>query len=402
MFTFEVGMGVVMSTNDTSDTGGIVVARSSSVTSENSYLVRYVSTSGETSEAWCGEGALKAAVEAAAVSENSTGAKASKATTRSSISLKEHTMKAVRIHDYGDASVLRYEDAPEPAFAPDEVLVRVVGTSVNPVDWKIRQGHLKDMLPFSMPFIPGWDVSGIVHAVGAQVRRFKPGDAVYGRPDIARNGTYAEYVAVRESELANKPRTISHIEAGVLPLAGITAWEAVVTAGGVQAGQRVLVHAAAGGVGSLAIQIAKARGAHVIGTASGGNRALVESLGVDQFIDYKTQELQDAGRNVDLVIDTIGGQVQHDSFAVMGPEAMLVSTVGDPTTDPARRHGQRAKGIFIQPNVPVLDQLTMMVDDGPLRVVICAEFGLKDIRRAHALSESGHAVGKIAIYVGQP
>ena len=311
-------------------------------------------------------------------------------------------MKAVRIHEYGGISVLRFEDAPIPACGADEVLIRVVGSSVNPVDWKIREGHLRAMLAFKMPFVPGWDVSGVVHAVGAQVTRFQLGEAVYSRPDIARDGTYAEFVAVRETEVARKPRTVSHIEAGVLPLAGITAWEALVTKGQVKAGQCVLVHAAAGGVGSLAVQIAEAHGAHVIGTGSSTNRALVESLGANEFVDYRTQALRDAVRNVDLVLDTMGGDTQEASWHVMAPEGLLVSIASDPATGVARWPQLRGEFLFIQPNAPVLEKLAAMVDGGQLRPVIGAEFALHDIQRAHALSETGHAVGKIAIYVGQP
>ena len=311
-------------------------------------------------------------------------------------------MKAIRIHEYGSSKVLRYENAPMPACAADEVLIRVIGSSVNPVDWKIREGHLQSFQKYAMPFIPGWDVSGVVHAVGAAAERFAVGDAVFSRPSIARDGTYAEFVAVRETEVAKKPRTVSHIEAGVLPLAGITAWEALVTIGQISSGQRVLIHAAAGGVGSLAVQIAKSFGAHVIATASGKHRSLLESLGVNEFIDYKTQRLANAASNVDLVLDTMGGETQEASWQVMVPGGMLVSIASDPAAGAARHPGMRGTFLFIQPNAPVLDQLAAMVDSGTLRPVICAEFALKDIARAHALSETGHAVGKIAIYVGQP
>ena len=311
-------------------------------------------------------------------------------------------MKAIRIHAYGDATALCLEDAPRPAVGADELLIRVVASSVNPVDWKIRKGQLKSMLPYSMPFIPGWDVSGVVHETGSQVSHFQVGDAVYSRPDISRDGCYAEFVAVRESEVALKPRTISHIEAAVLPLAGITAWEAVITLGQVQPGQRVLVHAASGGVGSLAVQIAKAHGAHVIGTSSSRHRGLVESLGVDEFVDYQAQPLRDAVRNIDLVIDTMGGGTQDESWHVMAPEGFLVSTVSDPAD--ALQHWPRLRGavLFIQPNRPVLERLTHMVEQGQLRPVVGAEFALEDVAQAHALSETGHATGKIALYVGTP
>ena len=311
-------------------------------------------------------------------------------------------MKAVRIHEYGGSSVLRYEDAPMPTCAADEVLIRVIGSSVNPVDWKIREGHLQSMINYTMPFIPGWDVSGVVHSVGDEAKRFAVGDAVYSRPDIARNGTYAEFVAVRETEVAKKPHTVSHIEAGVLPLAGITAWEALVTVGKIKAGQRVLIHAAAGGVGSLAVQIAKSYGAHVIATASGKHRSLVESLGADEFINYQTTRLATAATNVDLVFDTMGGDTQDASWQVMAPGGLMVSIASDPTAGAALHPGMRGKFLFIQPNALVLDQLAAMVDSGKLRPLVCAEFALQDIAKAHALSETGHAVGKIAIYVGYP
>ena len=177
-------------------------------------------------------------------------------------------MKAVRIHEYGNSDVLAYEDAPMPSITSDEVLVKVVAASVNPVDWKIREGYLKEKISYPMPLTLGWDVSGVISAVGSEVTRFRAGDAVYSRPDIKCNGTYAEYVAIRESEVALKPLTISYKEATSLPLAGITAWEVLITTAQLSAGQKVLIHAGSGGVGSLAIQIAKSRGAYVIATTS--------------------------------------------------------------------------------------------------------------------------------------
>ena len=311
-------------------------------------------------------------------------------------------MKAVRIHAYGDASVLRYEDAPQPTVGDGDVLVRVVGSSVNPVDWKIREGHLKTMIPYDMPFIPGWDVSGVVEAVGTQATKFKVGDSVFSRPDIARNGTYAEFVSIRESEIARKPATISHIEAGVLPLAGLAAWESLVNVAKVGPGQRVLVHAAAGGVGAIAVQLAKARGAYVVGTASASNRALVESLGADEFIDYKSQRLFDATERIDVVFDTVGGNAQRESWAVMAPGGIQVSIVSEPSAELAAKRGLRGAFVFIKPDAAALEEMARLVDAGKLRPVVGAEFALEDIRRAHAMSESGHSVGKIALYVGRP
>lgn len=311
-------------------------------------------------------------------------------------------MKAVRIHQYGGREVLSLDEIPVPDIAPDEVLVRVVAASINPVDWKVRAGYLAQMMPHRMPLTLGWDVSGVVAAVGSQVTQWQVGDAVYSRPDLARNGTYAEFVAIRAGECARKPRTISHVEAASLPLAGITAWEAMLDTARVRAGQRVLVHAGSGGVGSLAIQLVKAAGATVAATASGRNRALVESLGVDQFVDYTTTTLLHAVEPVDAVFDTIGGEVQEASWSLLKPGGIQVSIISPPDEARAAAMGVRGGFVFIGPNAPVLDKLAGMVDGGRLRPIVGAEFALEDIAQAHALSESGRAVGKIVLYVGKP
>ncbi len=311
-------------------------------------------------------------------------------------------MKAVRIHAYGNADVLAYEDAPMPSIASNEVLVRVVAASVNPVDWKIREGYLKEMIPYSLPLTLGWDVSGVVEAIGADVSRFKLGDAVYSRPDIKRNGTYAEYVAIREDEIAHKPKRVSHVEAATLPLAGITAWEVLITTARLSAGQRVLIHAGSGGVGSLAVQLAKSRGAYVIATTSGRNLAFVKSLGADEVIDYSAQPFEVAVKDVDVVFDTIGGKVQEASWSVLKPGGILVSIVSPPPEERAIALGVRSAFVFIEPNAEILVQLADLVDTGLLRPIVGAEFALEDIAKAHAYSQTGRAVGKIALYVGQP
>lgn len=311
-------------------------------------------------------------------------------------------MKAVRIHQYGTRDVLSIDDIPVPDIAPDEVLVRVVAASVNPVDWKIRAGYLAQIIPHPLPLTLGWDVSGVVEAVGDAVTTWKVGDAVYSRPDLKRNGTYAEYVAIRANECARKPRTISHVEAASLPLAGITAWEVLMTTARICTGQRVLIHAASGGVGSLAVQLARAAGATVIATTSGKNLELVQSLGANEVIDYTTTRFEEAVAPVDVVFDTLGGEVQEASWASLRPGGVLVSIVDPP--DPARAAALSVNSafVFIEPNAPVLDRLAAMADGGKLRPVIGAEFALQDIAAAHALSESGRAVGKIVLYVGKP
>ena len=311
-------------------------------------------------------------------------------------------MKAVRIHEYGNSDVLAFEDAPMPSITSNEVLVKVVAASVNPVDWKIREGYLKEMISYSMPVILGWDVSGVVTEVGSDVTRFSVGDSVYSRPDIKRNGTYAEYVAIRENEVALKPLTISHNEAASLPLAGITAWEALITTAQISAGQKVLIHAGSGGVGTLAVQIAKSRGAYVIATTSGKNKALVKSLGADEVIDYQTQNFAEVLSDIDVVFDTLGGDIQESSWSVLKQDGILVSIVSPPPEEKAKELNIRSAFVFIEPNAPILEELSKLVEQGKLRPVIGAEFALQDIVKAHTLSESGRTVGKIVLYVGQP
>src|SRR5216683_2520023 len=238
------------------------------------------------------------------------------------------TMKAVRIHTYGGPEVLRYEDAPRPVPAAGEVLIKIHAAAVNPVDWKVRAGHLKDMLKYQLPLIPGWDAAGVIEDVGAGVARLKRGDEVYTRPDISRDGTYAEYITVREPEVALKPKSLDHVHAAAIPLAALTAWQALFDAGGLSAGQRVLIHAAAGGVGSFAVQLAKWKGAYVIGTASAHNHEFLRGLGADETIDYTAVRFEDAVQDVDLVLDAMAGETQKRSWKTLKPGGILVSILG--------------------------------------------------------------------------
>src|SRR5579862_2470806 len=211
------------------------------------------------------------------------------------------TMKAVRFHEYGGPEVLKYEDAPKPEPAPGELLIRVHATSVNPVDWKVRAGHMKGMINYTLPLIPGWDVSGVVEAVGAGTH-MKPGDLVYSKPDLSRKDTYAEFVAVKESDVAPKPKSIDHNTTASIPLAGLTAYQALYDAAKLSAGQKLLIHGAAGGVGTFAIQLAKLRGAYVIATASKKNHDFLKSLGADECIDYTAAKFEDVVHDIDVVL----------------------------------------------------------------------------------------------------
>ena len=309
------------------------------------------------------------------------------------------TMKAVCIYSYGGPEVLVYEDAPRPHPGGGEVLVRVHAAGINPVDWKIREGHLKEMLHHTLPLVLGWDVSGVVEGLGSGLTRFKLGDEVFCRPDIARDGAYAEFIVIKESELALKPKSIDHIHAAALPLAGLTAWQTLFEAGGLSAGQRVLIHAAAGGVGHIAVQLAKWKGAHVIGTASAGNHEFVRKLGVDQVIDYNTERFEDVVQPVDVVLDTMGGDTQERSWKVLKRGGILVSIANPPKAASAAEHGVRQAFVFTQPNAAQLSEIAQIADAERLKVIVETVLPLSDATRGQELSERGHGRGKIVLRV---
>lgn len=309
------------------------------------------------------------------------------------------TMKAVRFHTYGGPEVLVYEDAPRPIPGPDEVLVRVHAAGVNPVDWKIRSGYRKERFNHPLPLIPGWDFSGVVEAAGSGVSELKVGDEVYSRPDLARNGAYAEYIAVRASEAAHKPKSIDHIHAAAIPLAALTAWQVLFDTARLTAGQRVLIHAAAGGVGTFAVQLAKWKGAYVIGTASAKNHEFLRELGADECIDYGAVRFEDAVQDVDVVFDAMGDDTQHRSWKVLKKDGILVSIVGRPSAENAAAHGVRSDYVFVQPSAPQLAEIAGLVDSGRLKPIIHAVLPLADARRAQELGQEGHTRGKIVLRV---
>lgn len=309
-------------------------------------------------------------------------------------------MKAVRIHRYGGLDALSYEDAPRPAPGPGDLLVRVRAAGVNPVDWKIRQGYLKPLLRHELPLTLGWDFSGVVEAVGAGVRGFKPGDEVYGRPDIRRDGAYAEYIAVRAAEAARKPASLDHVHAAAVPLAGITAWQSLFDVAGLEPGQRALIHAAAGGVGHFAVQLAKWSGARVAATASGRNEGFVRSLGADEVVDYTRRRFEEVVAPVDVVLDTLAGDVERRSWRVLKRGGTLVSIL-DPM---ARLKGllrlKRGRFLFIKPDAEQLARMAELIDAGRLKPFVETVLPLSEARRAHELSQGGRVRGKIVLKVG--
>ena len=335
-------------------------------------------------------------------------------------------MKAAFIRRYGGNDVVELDELPAPQAGPGELLVEVHAASVNPVDFKIRDGMLKMIIPFGFPLILGNDLSGVVKEVGAGVTRFKPGDAVYARLDKRRIGAFAEFAVVAEADAALKPANLSHIEAAAVPLAGLTAWQALFEIGGLKAGQKVLIHGGSGGVGSFAIQFARQAGLTVATTAGARNAELVRRLGADLVIDYKAQRFEDVVSEYDLVFDTQAGDIQHRSFAVLKRGGVLVSIAGKPdsrlvrefglnpllgvlldflgrkTLRLAKQHGVRYEYLFMHPSGEQLAQIGRLLADGSVRTIVDKVFPLAQVREALAYSEAGHATGKVVVEVKPP
>lgn len=308
------------------------------------------------------------------------------------------TMKAVRMHDYGDASVLQLEDAPRPVPKAGEVLVRVHAAGVNPVDWKVREGALGKNKA-RLPLILGGEVSGVVEALGADAQRFHAGDRVHALLSLARWGGYAEYVVVPEAELALVPKALDHVHAAGVPLAALTAWQALFDAAHLAAGQTVLIHAGAGGVGHFAVQIAHAKGARVLATASEGNLAFLKELGADVAIDYKAQKFEDVAKDVDVVLDSIGGETQTRSLGVLKKGGFLVSIVGAPSKKALEEHGVRGAGILVKPDAKELAEIDALIEAGKVKCVVSETVPLAEVKKAHELSQTGHTKGKIVLRV---
>jgi NADPH:quinone reductase-like Zn-dependent oxidoreductase len=311
-------------------------------------------------------------------------------------------MRAIVQHTYGGPEVLELGERPRPEPIATEVRVRVEAAGVNPIDWKVRSGKGSAALG-DPPFTLGWDVAGVVDAVGPGVTRFAVGDPVFGLPWFPRQaGAYAEYVTAPSRHFARRPAALSAVEAGGLSLAGLTAWQCLVDVARVQPGQRVLVHAGAGGVGHLAVQIAKARGAHVIATASAAKHDLLAELGVDEAVDYRSQKFEQVVEPVDVVYDLIGGDVAQRSLEVLRPDGIMISlpsAAAAPAIEAARARGLNATGMLVEPDGDGLEELAALVEAGKLRVLVAETFPLERAADAHRLGEQGRTTGKIVLTV---
>jgi NADPH:quinone reductase-like Zn-dependent oxidoreductase len=303
-------------------------------------------------------------------------------------------MKAVQIHAYGASDVLKVEDVPVPQPAAGEVLVKIHAASINPIDYKIREGTHKGTLPITM----GRDFSGIVESLGAGASGFSKGNAVFGLLERDR-GSYAEYVATKAGLLAAKPKNLDHYAAAAVPLAAITAWQGMVDHGGMHAGQRVLIHGGAGGVGHIAIQIAKAKGCWVATTMSGRDKDFVLGLGADQAIDYKTEKFEDQVSDIDLVYDLIGGETQTRSFAVLKPGGALISTLQEPDKQKAKEKNLRTAHYMADANGAELSEIAKLIEAGKIEPHVAARFPLEQAAKAQDMLEKEHVQGKIVLTV---
>ncbi|MCA8829054.1 NADP-dependent oxidoreductase [Hymenobacter pini] len=319
-------------------------------------------------------------------------------------------MKAVRIHAFGGPEVLHLDDVARPVPAADEILIKVYASGVNPADWVVREGGNDVLRPhLKLPMPLGWDAAGVVEEVGSAVTEFQVGDAVYGEPDFPGAGSYAEYCAAKASQFAHKPRSISFIEAAGVPLAGLTAWTALFADGKLQAGQRILIQGAAGGVGSLAVQFAKAKGAYVIGTASAANLDYLRQLGADEVLDYRSQPVTDLTQGVDLVLEASPLRDNAErlrTVAALQNGGIFVSVNVDfPFSEEvlAALAAKRATGRLSnnQPRQEWLAEMAQLIDAGKVKVVVSQVYPLEQAAEAHRESETRHVRGKLILKIQQ-
>jgi NADPH:quinone reductase-like Zn-dependent oxidoreductase len=307
-------------------------------------------------------------------------------------------MKAIRVQAYGGPEQLRLDDnVPDPLAGDGQVVVRVRATSVNPFDLKLASGAFRQMIPLTLPYAPGGDFAGIVDSIGAGVSGVRVGDGVYGN---CPRGAYAEKVAAPAATVAPKPARLSFVDAASVPVAAQTAWQGLFDHGHLDKGQTVLIHAASGGVGTFAVQLAHWKGARVLATASGSNVEFVRSLGADVVIDYKTTPFESVAKDVDVVLDLIGGDTQARSYKVLKRGGYLVATAQPPSPDEAKQHGVQATMMQMQASTALLRQLASLLDAGILRTTVSKTFALAQAADAWQESRGGHTRGKIVLEVG--
>ncbi len=310
--------------------------------------------------------------------------------------MSTQTIQTIRVYNYGGPEELKLEQVPRPVPQAGEVLVRVHAAGVNPVDWKIRQGLLKDFRPMQFPYTPGSDIAGVVEEVGPGVTAFQQGQAVFGQGS---RGAYAEYTLASIEALAPKPQKLSFDEAATIPIGATTAWQGLFDHGGLQTGQRALIQGAAGGVGMFAVQFAKWKGAYVIGTTSSTNVDFVRSLGAEAVIDYTSVSVERVIRDVDLVLDTVGGKVLEYSLQALKRGGTLVTIAGQPPAEKAQERGVHVVAFSARVSSELLRTFARLIDEGQLKVAVAQVFPLREAPQAHALSQRGHGRGRIVLHI---
>ena len=309
-------------------------------------------------------------------------------------------MKATALQQYGGPEVLKLQELPRPDPKDEEALVRVIAAGVNPVDAYVRQGSLSVRGLNKLPMIIGYDIAGVVDKTGTRVTKFKPGDAIYAYLPIMRGGGYADFAIAKEGEMALKPKNIDFEKAAAVPLAATTAWQALIDEARIDKGQTVLIHGGSGGVGHFAIQIAKARGAKVIATASSANQDLLKQLGADQAIDYTTTKFENVVKDVDVVLNCVRADTLPASYGVVKNGGVIVSITGDPDPAECEKRALRCSGVMAHPDANVLDELRKLIEANKITPIVSQTFPLADAAKAHQQIETRHTRGKIVLRVG--
>jgi len=306
-------------------------------------------------------------------------------------------MKAVVAHEYGAPEVLKFENVPRPEPKENEALVRVIASSVNPADPLTLSGKYAREFGTHLPLIPGYDIAGVVEKTGANVTKLKVGDAVYGYPTFG--GGWAEYVTVQEWEVAAKPASVNFVEAAAVPMVALTAWQALVDVAKLQAGETILIHGGSGGVGSFAVQIAKALGARVIATASTTNQDLLKQLGADEAVDYTKTRFEDIAKDVDTVLDPVGKETLARSYGVVKKGGIVMSLVAGPDPVELKKRGIRGAGISVHPDAEDLTEIAHLIDAGKIKPIVTQVLPLSEAITAQRQAATHHTRGKVVLRI---
>ncbi len=306
-------------------------------------------------------------------------------------------MKAVVAHEYGAPEVLKFEDVPRPEPSDDEALVRVIASSVNPADPLTLSGKYAKEFGTHLPLIAGYDIAGVVEKTGANVTKLKVGDAVYGYPTFG--GGWADYVTVKESEVAAKPKSLNFVESAAVPMGALTAWQALVDVAKLQPGQTILIHGGSGGVGSFAIQIAKARGARVIATASTANQDLLKQLGADVAVDYTKTKFEEAAKDVDAVLDPVGKETLARSYGVVKKGGIVMSLVASPDPVECKKREIRGAGISSHPDAEDLAEIAQLIDAGKIKPTVTQVLPVSEAIAAQRQAATHHTRGKVVLRI---